>query len=393
MTSVGKKLLIIDDDAVVRDSIAAYLSESGFILFHAGDGEQGLQVFHDHNPDIILCDLRMPVMDGLTVLRIVRKKSPDMPFIVISGAGVLSDVAEALRLGASDYITKPIMELEVLEYAIWRALNNARIIRENKQYKEALEEIICTLEKSLNLLQEDQKAGRQVQLNMLPESPRQFGDYRIDHHIIPSLFLSGDFVDYFPVSEHCFGFYLADVSGHGASSAFITVLLKHMSIHLLDEYRNRRRKDPIKPAQVLAYINRSLINTQLEKHVTLFGGIIDTQKHTLTFSFGGHFPFPIMAIKGKKPSFLEGKGVPLGLFEDAVYHDTIIDLPASFTLTILSDGILEVLTDKTLKEKEQHILSVINDGVDSASALTKQLKLSDTDDMPDDIAILVIKRG
>ena len=347
----GNAILVIDDDEIVRDSIAAYLQGSGFRVLEAENGQQGLQIFRDSAPDLILCDLRMPVMDGLTMLTQVRQEASDIPFIVVSGAGVMTDVVEALHLGASDFMVKPIVDLEVLEYAINRALEKAQLLMENKRYRASLEEAINSLKSSLTLLQEDQKAGRQVQMNMLPKTPLEYQGFKVDHNIIPSLYLSGDFVDYFALNDHSFAFYLADVSGHGASSAFVTVLLKHMSINLLQDYHSNGGKVRVKPSHVLNHINGSLLKTGLGKHVTVFGGVVNTRDQTLTYSFGGHFPLPVIA-QGDSVRFLEGKGLPVGLFEDAVYEDAIIDLPQQFSLTILSDGILEVLPRKACKRKK-----------------------------------------
>ena len=390
--SLGSTILVIDDDTIVRESIVAYLEDSGFNILQAENGEQGLDLFRVAQPDLILCDLRMPRMDGLGVLRNVREISPEVPFIVVSGAGVMADVVEALRLGASDYIIKPIVDLEVLEYAINRALENALLAVENRRYRESLEEAIQTLENNLQLLKTDQKAGRQVQMRMLPRAPLEFKGYKVDHHIFPSLYLSGDFVDYFALNEHCFAFYLADVSGHGASSAFVTVLLKHMSINLLQEYHAHGGKARVKPSHVLQFINKSLLKTGLGKHVAVFGGVVDTRNHTLTYAFGGHYPLPILQEPGETRT-IEGRGLPVGLFEDASFEDVTISLPEQFTLTILSDGILEVLPQNSLKEKEEFMLSVIRDGANNVSSLTKKLGLGKTHEAPDDVALLVLARN
>ena len=388
----GSSILVIDDDDVVRGSIAAYLQGSGFKTLEAGNGQQGLQIFRANAPDLILCDLRMPVMDGLTMLTQVRQEASDIPFIVVSGAGVMTDVVEALHLGASDFMVKPIVDLEVLEYAINRALEKAQLLMENKRYRASLEEAINSLKSSLTLLQEDQKAGRQVQMNMLPKKPLEYQGFKVDHNIIPSLYLSGDFVDYFALNDHSFAFYLADVSGHGASSAFVTVLLKHMSINLLQDYHSNGGKVRVKPSHVLNHINRSLLKTGLGKHVTVFGGIVNTRDQTLTYSFGGQFPLPVIA-QGDSVHFLEGKGLPVGLFEDAVYEDAVIDLPQQFSLTILSDGILEVLPQKSLQEKEDYLLSVIQEGPTTIEALTEKLGLNAIQEAPDDIAMLILARN
>ena len=392
MSVASSTILVIDDDDIVRESIVAYLAQCGFRVLEAENGKQGLATFHELKPNLILCDLRMPQMDGMAVLRSVRSDSPDTPFIVVSGAGVMADVVEALRLGASDFITKPIVDLEVLEYAINRALESAQLAEDNKRYRESLEKAIHSLEHSLHLLREDQKAGRKVQMKMLPQEPLDYKGYRIDHHIIPSLYLSGDFVDYFLLNDNRIAFYLADVSGHGASSAFITVLLKHMSISLLQEYQSHGSKMRVKPSHVLNYINKSLLQTDLGKHVTVFGGIVDIEKSTLTYSFGGHYPLPILATESDA-RFIEGQGLPLGLFEDASFEDVTIELPSKFTLTVFSDGILEVLPEKNLQDKENNLLSVLRDNASSVEAIVERLNLKSINEAPDDIAILMLARS
>ncbi len=145
------------------------------------------------------------------------------------------------------------------------ALDRARLLMENQRYREKLEKANRELEASLNLLQEDQNAGRQVQMNMLPVSPWAINEFKFAHQIIPSLYLSGDFVDYFRVDERRVAFYLADVSGHGASSAFVTVLLKFMTPRLLFESKRSGTLPEFKPSEVLGRINRGLISCKLGK--------------------------------------------------------------------------------------------------------------------------------
>ncbi|MCX4029036.1 response regulator [Endozoicomonas sp. SM1973] len=392
MAVESNTLLVIDDETTVRESVVAYLEDSGFTILEAGNGAHGLEVFDQHQPDLVICDLRMPKLDGLGVLKKIRETSPETPVIVVSGAGVMTDVVEALRLGASDYLIKPIVDLEVLEHAVNRALENAQLVKDNQRYRESLEEAIQTLRESLEELQADQKAGRQVQMKMLPATPYRYLDYQLSHHISPSLYLSGDFVDYFRLSEHQFAFYLADVSGHGASSAFVTVLLKHMSTRLKREYTTRKSNNLIKPSEMFSYINRGLLNTDLGKHVTMFGGIVDTKANTLTYAFGGHFPFPILATD-KEVAYLEGYGLPVGLFDDATYNDFTMELPEKFALITFSDGIIEVLPHAKLKDKEEYLLSVIRGGAITVEALIEALELEQLKDAPDDIAVLVLARN
>lgn len=392
MHKVSATLLIIDDDEVVRESLAAYLEDSNFKVLQALNGLQGLQIFESEQPDLVICDLRMPQIDGLELIRRIRQTASETPIIVLSGAGVMSDAVEALRLGAADYLIKPLEDLAVLEHSVRRALDHAYLRVENQRYRDKLEAANRELQASLNLLQEDQNAGRQVQMNMLPVTPWSIEGLEFSHRIIPSLYLSGDFVDYFRVDERRVAFYLADVSGHGASSAFVTVLLKFMTTRLLYESRRNGTLPEFKPSEVLAHINRGLINTKLGKHVTMLGGVIDLEKNSLTYSIGGHLPLPVLFVEGQA-SYLEGRGLPVGLFDDATYDDRVMELPPSFSLSLFSDGILDVLPGATLKEKEASLPEQVAAAGGTLDGLRQVFGLANLAEMPDDIALLVLSRN
>ncbi|MCQ4287897.1 SpoIIE family protein phosphatase [Pseudomonas stutzeri] len=393
MHNPSATLLIIDDDDVVRASLAAYLDDSGFKVLQAPSGPVGMELFEAEQPDLVISDLRMPQMDGLELIRQISERQADLPVIVVSGAGVMSDAVEALRLGAADYLIKPLEDLAMLEHSVRRALDRSRLRMENRRYREQLETANRDLQASLHLLQEDQNAGRQVQMNMLPVTPYSIDDFQFAHQIIPSLYLSGDFVDYFRVDEHRIGFYLADVSGHGASSAFVTALLKFMTTRLLYESR-RGRGAPraFKPSEVLDHINRGLINCKLGKHVTMLGGVIDQERNVLHYSIGGHLPMPVLYADGAA-TYLEGRGLPVGLFVEATYDNYEIELPEAFSLTLLSDGILDLLPGDTLKEKEAGLPGLVSEAGGTLNGLQQVFGLADLEDMPDDIALLVLSRN
>jgi len=135
-------ILVIDDEIAIRESISDFLEDSGNSVIQAEDGSVGLKLFRSMKPDVILVDLRMPNVDGLDVLASVSKESPNTPIIVVSGTGVLEDAIEALRLGAWDYLTKPIYDMTVLQHSINKAIERANLIRENLRHKEYLEEMV-----------------------------------------------------------------------------------------------------------------------------------------------------------------------------------------------------------------------------------------------------------
>ena len=121
-TENPRKVLTVDDDEFVREILAAYLEDSGFEVLQAENGLLGLEVFRREKPDLVMLDLRMPEMDGLEVLGHITKESPDTPVILVSGMGTIGDAIKALKLGAWDYIAKPIHDMGVLAHAVNKAL-------------------------------------------------------------------------------------------------------------------------------------------------------------------------------------------------------------------------------------------------------------------------------
>lgn len=135
----GKKILTIEDSDSTREIISFHLTNSGFTVLQAENGEVGLEVFHKETPDLVLLDLRMPGLDGIDVLSTIAQQHPEVPVIIISGLGTTDDVIKALKLGAWDYITKPILNSKVLEHAIHKSLERRNLLRENQKYREHLE--------------------------------------------------------------------------------------------------------------------------------------------------------------------------------------------------------------------------------------------------------------
>src|SRR5690606_23626177 len=201
MQRPGTSLLVIDDDDKVRHSIAIHLEQCGFEVLQAGTARDGLTLMASEQPELVLCDLQIEdaSMSGIDLLSRLGEVGPGTPAIVISADGVMSDVVEALRQGASDYLIRPQDDLEVLEHAVRRTLDRARLRNENERIRERLEKANLELENRLRELRDDQAAGRQVQLNMLPPSPWPSNDFLFEHRLLPSLYLSGDFVDYFRI--------------------------------------------------------------------------------------------------------------------------------------------------------------------------------------------------
>lgn len=391
MSSAYGRILTIDDEPVLRESIRVYLEDSGFEVYEAENGEEGLAKFRECQPDLVLSDIQMPGISGLDVLETIAKESPDTPVIMVSGAGGMDDAIEALRLGAWDYIVKPITDMTVLEHSVCKALERARLVVENKAYRKELEQTNTQLRLSLRELEEDQKAGRHVQRQILPEEKTQYGNYVFSHKILPSLYLSGDFVDYFSLSEHRIAFYVADVSGHGASSAFVTVFLKSLMSQCLSRDTLDDSSIMGYPDKVMKLVSDEILKIKLGKYLTMVYGVIDTQQNTMTYAIGGHYPSPVLAVDGSA-KFLGGKGFAVGIYEKASYQSHTVELPEDFNLIFFSDGIMEILVGDDLDSQEKKLLSKTGEPYRDLLDLLEKCDVELNRSLPDDITLFTIQR-
>ena len=393
MSPERRKILVVDDDVIVRQSLVAYLEDSGFEVLEAGEGKTALTTFNDVKPELLLVDFRMPGMDGLDLLEHVHGESPHTPVVMMSGVGGVGDVVRALRLGAADFLLKPLVDLEVLYHSIMKCLERSDLLAENQRYREELERANSVLREHLRTLEKDQEAGRQVQQRLLPPNPFERGEYRLEHKVIPSLFLSGDFIDIAFRNDRFLSFYLSDVAGHGASSAFTTIWLKHATAEIISEWGLFSDKDEVAEDfdQWFSLLNQQLLDSRLNHHLTCMVGLVDIVEHRLYYAIAGHLPLPVM-ITSHRAMFLQGSGRPLGLFPNQQWRHHEVEFPPGATLAVFSDGILEVVTDGNLIEKEQELLSRLSEGCLSMTGLCEQLGVESLTEAPDDIAILTVSR-
>jgi sigma-B regulation protein RsbU (phosphoserine phosphatase) len=385
-----ERVLIIDKDRTTRRELARYLEGRGFYVSGYDDLPGAQALLAERPPDVIFADLPPQAIRKLGALEAVEEQR--IPIIAYSEATTAEEVIEALRAGAADFVAKPLVNKSCIDDVLGKLFEHVRVTRLNHVYRQELEDINSDLREGIAELRADQSAGRKVQLKMLPEHDRRFGDLQLDYLIKPSLYLSGDFLDYFRIDEHRVLVYIADVSGHGASSAFVTVLLKNLTSRLQRNLKRGSSNEVLFPDRFLRRINKELLDTRLGKHLTSFVGIIDTQERELHYVVGAHFPMPILA-SADQADFLEGSGLPVGLFEKPEWEIFRVALPKPFNLVLFSDGILEVIDAKGLDEKENRLLELVSEGRQTIASLSAALGLDEISELPDDIAIVTVTDG
>src|SRR6204780_1074578 len=108
-----KQVLIVDDEPNLRKILSAQLSRDGYEVMTAEDGEQGLALLKEHHIDLVITDLKMPKVDGMTLLRKALELEPELPVVLITAHGTIDTAVEALKSGAFDFVTKPFDKDEV----------------------------------------------------------------------------------------------------------------------------------------------------------------------------------------------------------------------------------------------------------------------------------------
>lgn len=127
-------ILIIDDEKAIRKTLTEILSFEGYKIDEASDGEEGLKRFRDKAYDVVLCDIKMPKLDGIEFLQKAGEINPDVPIIMISGHGNIETAVEAVKKGAYDYISKP-PDLNRLLITIRNAMDKSSLVTETKVLK------------------------------------------------------------------------------------------------------------------------------------------------------------------------------------------------------------------------------------------------------------------
>ena len=131
-------ILLVDDEKRICTSLTGILKDEGYKVRAVNDGQAALEVLEEHLPDLMLLDLWMPGMDGLQVLELVKQRYPNLPVIVISGHGNIETAVKAAKLGAYDFLEKPL-SLEKTLILVERALDQRRLVQENLDLRKRVE--------------------------------------------------------------------------------------------------------------------------------------------------------------------------------------------------------------------------------------------------------------
>jgi len=392
MSGKNMKIIAVDDNKANCKLLSLYISRWGYQSEVYCDSEDAYEAIKNiQEPVLVLMDWMLPKMTGLEIVKRIRARRPEFPiyFIMLTARSSKDDLVEGLDSGANDYVTKPFDSQELKS----RVESGVRILRLEKRLIDREQELKKTneeLKQSLQIIEDDVQAGKKIQFKLLPDNKKVFSHYEFSHYLKPSLFLSGDFLNYFQIDHDNVGFYFIDVAGHGASSSFVTVLVNSFITNYLDKYRLENVRTILSPPDLFDKLNNMLLDENLEKHLTIFYGIINLTQNLLTFSNAGQVPYPV--ITGNDGAhFLETRDLPLGLIDETEHTEERINLDEHMCLYLFSDGILEIIEKDSLEEKSNALLSLVEHNINLLDMRDK-IHLDQHSNPPDDLTFMRVKR-
>lgn len=231
---LNKDVLIVDDDPTFRSIVRAVLESYSCNVKEASNGLEGLQMLQHSLPDVLLCDLAMPILNGIEFVEEAVLEYPMLPIIVISGSGDMQDVAKVLRLGAKDFLVKPITDVSILIKSLASALklseeSSYRMQDFSSQWFRTSEmDRSCNdeLHWHLDYLQKEPNVGRELLFELLPESDAQHGDWKLGYRLLQSTDGMPLIFDYEWLLDGRLFFYLVDSNTGGESSVVSCLLIR-----------------------------------------------------------------------------------------------------------------------------------------------------------------------
>jgi serine phosphatase RsbU (regulator of sigma subunit)/anti-anti-sigma regulatory factor len=327
------RILIVDDDSVDCESLVRALSSTheGYGLLTATDGAHAQQILAEEKIDIVITDVEMPDLTGLELLQWARLNCPGPTWIILTGQATLETAAQAVRLGAFDFLLKSTELAQSLPITVQNALRQRSLEAKERRLREKLVEKIESLGKNVSQLEtacrllcdqaetigKDMRRAELIQRALLPNSAPSLKGVAVNAIYRPSSNVGGDLYDVVQVADRYLVTYVADAAGHGVSAAMLSVIFKHR-LQMVDELTGQ----PSSPAVALAAINRYLLADGVAPglFITAAYCVLDTSTRELTITSAGHPPVAIRHTSGHI-EWLHHTGPALGLSRSAQFAE------------------------------------------------------------------------
>ncbi len=388
------RVLIVDDDPSVLRTHARLLAE--YAPLRAEDGVAARAVLGSTEVDVVLCDLSMPRLNGLDLMRWAKEHCPHPLWIVVSGQDTFDAAAQALKLGAFDFLCKPILPIQ-LRTAVAKAVSHQRLVAEREGLVKNLAENNLKLAESLGnldaayqvlreqraMLDQDLHRAERIMRALLPRSPPVLDTMQLHVGYRPSNVIGGDLYGASMLDDRHLAVYVADAAGHGVSAALLAVLFKQR-LRLTDA------GGPRAPAEVLAELNGGLLDECRASglFVTVIYALIDTVAGLAAIASAGHPPAVLLRRAGPAQR-IEKTGPALGLAHDAVFGEHQVVLKAGDGLFLYTDGLTGSLPEGG-RGLDAMLAAAAAESRDGGATIDHMLAVTERSSTEDDITLLFI---
>lgn len=310
------KILLVDDTPVNLELLKSLLEAEGFRTISATNGAAACELSGTEAPDLILLDVMMPGKSGFETCAELKSnpKTADIPVIFLSALDDVKSKVKGLRIGGVDYVSKPIHGDEVIariRVHLRISENNRAIARENRARMEELR-------------------NAQQAILVLPEN---FPEASFAVHYKPLEGAGGDFYDVVKIDSGVFGYFVADVSGHGASAAFLTSAIKA----LLRQYTGPLFS-PEDTLRGIDTVMRQMLGE--EQYLTACYANLNRRTGKLVVVSAGHPPVIVVRTSGEALT-LQMDSDPLGIFSALVIHRKEVRVSPGDRFFLYTDGMIE----------------------------------------------------
>jgi sigma-B regulation protein RsbU (phosphoserine phosphatase) len=384
----ASRILVVDDEIDISTVLTVTLRRAGFEVRTAGDGVEAIEAIRQEPPDLVILDLMMPRADGLETLKRIREHGPTthLPVIMLSAKTQLADKIRGFERGADDYVAKPFEPSEML-VRVQTLLKRTAMARLTAPLLGVLGD--WSSAEGVAQLTRDLEAARDIQARLSPAVPAILGGLDAGAVLRPSTMVGGDFFDIVPMGERV-AIAVGDVSGKGIPAALLMVMVRT----LLREIAQSRSE----PAEVLTHLNASLCRDMPPSmFVTMVLAVLAPgQVGRVALASAGH-PEPILVRRGATPKAVTVGGMIMGVFDEAVFEEEVVELEPGDSLVLLTDGVIEAPGADGKRASLDRVLQLLDRSRGEraqaqAEALTGGLLAEASGRMADDMTAFVLKR-
>ena len=335
------KILVVDDEPdlepLVRQRMRREIRSGRYSFVFAHNGLEALKELEaDDDIDMVLSDINMPQMDGLTLLQEIPKAKPNVRSVIISAYGDMQNIRTAMNRGAFDFITKPV-DFDDLRVTIDRTLRHIQELRDALNVRDRLVAI-----------QNELDVAKNMQQSILPTVFPSGDGYSVYGTMRPARNIGGDFFDLMKLQFDRLGLVVADVSDKGVAAGLFMMssrtLLKGAAV------------GKGHPGEVLTEVNSLLVeDNETGMFVTVLYSVFDPRSGRLTYSSGGENPPLLVHPDGSSEELALTQGIVLGVAPDYDYMENSVDLAPGDSIIFVTDGVTEAMNEAQEPMGIQHV--------------------------------------